>query len=208
MNASNTKREIKALITQLQRIIKGLITWGKQVGRVSPTTTSRGIQVEQITKDKPVTVDAQTSLYKEYPKSEKAGPDDVVPSPDRSRFDIPAIIEGLRTIMVNQNEAIGKLANIVESLQLQLQHTQTPPSRQIQKEPQKQQQRQYQQQQRTDSLDLQLSDDPAISETVKKKGKNTRSEKQTLSKPDGVIIKAEKMSYADQLFGTYCTTVS
>jgi len=128
VNARNTKREIKALIIQLQHNMKGLIMWGRRkTAKVSPTSKSRGIQV----KLKPKTEDAQTSPHEDYPETAMPSPVDKVPSPDRSRFEIPASIEGLRSMMAIQGEAIEKFTNIVKRLQLQQpqqQQTKTCPS--------------------------------------------------------------------------------
>jgi len=117
----NTKKEIKV---QLAHNEKGLITWGRHTGKVSPTTSIRGIQVTLESKIKPVTADSQTSPCKEFGASAVSTIEDTVPSPDRSRFELPTCIEVLRNMMISQGNAVGKLAEKVEKIQIQQQQAQ------------------------------------------------------------------------------------
>jgi len=72
-------------------------------------------------KGKPSTADSQTSPCKEYGTSAVSTIEDTLPSPDRSRFKLPACIEVLRNMMITQGNAVGKLAEQVEKIQAQQQ---------------------------------------------------------------------------------------
>ncbi|XP_050065625.1 uncharacterized protein LOC126554613 [Aphis gossypii] len=125
--APNTKREIKALILQLSNSVKGLIQWGRHTGKVSVPTTSRGNQTEVdkcMERVEMKTTGAQTYAIKENAASAGQVPEDTVLSPDRSRFEIPAAIKGLRQMLKAQGEAVGKLTEQVERMQNQHQQQQ------------------------------------------------------------------------------------
>jgi len=91
--APNTKREIKALIAQLSSSVRGLIQWGRLTGKVSVSTSSRGIQTDT-DKTKMSTVKRATEVKTSPHKGNVVGvmlaAEDSVPSPDRSRFELPA----------------------------------------------------------------------------------------------------------------------
>lgn len=89
--APNTKREIKALITQLSSGVRGLIQWGRRKGRVSVSTSSRGIQTDPDTTKMNAekrTTEVQTSPHKENVVGVMPASEDTVHSPDRSRFEL------------------------------------------------------------------------------------------------------------------------
>jgi len=101
-----------------------VIQWGSLKGKVSVPTSNRGNQTD-VEKDMErvdtKTIGAQTSSLKGNAVSAGQIPEDTVHSPDRSRFKIPADIEGLRQMLKSQGEAVGKLAEQVERIQKQQQ---------------------------------------------------------------------------------------
>lgn len=195
--AFNTKREIKTLIAQLSNTVRGLIQWGRQTGKVSVSTSSRGTQTDPgpPVKEHPATKTTEALLGSHIGKvlSSVPAPEDIVPSPDRTRFELPAAIEGLRQMVKTQGEFIAKLAEKVEKIQIK-------PRQQRQKSPPRQQvQLKQQQQLRSDPQDQLLCDDAANWETVSRTRKKTRREPHTRIIPDAVIVKAGNMTYADML---------
>jgi len=138
--APNTKREIKALIVQLSNSVKGLIQWGRHTGKVSVPTSSRGNQTD-VDKDmervETKITGAQTCAIKENAASAGQVPEDTGLSPDRSRFEIPAAIKGLRQMLKAQGEVVRKLAEQVERIQNQ--HQQQKPLKQQQQREQQNQ---------------------------------------------------------------------
>jgi len=96
--------------------------------------------------------EAKTSPHKENVVGVLLASEYTVPSPDRSRFELPAAIEGLRQMVKTQGEVLTKLAEKVEKMQvkpvkaLQQRQQKTPPRQEPQLE-------QEQQPMRTDSQD-------------------------------------------------------
>jgi len=206
--APNTKREIKALIKQLSNNVKGLIQWGRHTGKVCVPTSSRGNQTD-VDKDmgqvEAKTTGAQTCATKENAASAGQVPEVSGLSSDRSRYEIPAAIEGLRQMLKAQGEVVGKLAEQVERIQTQHQQ-QKPPKQQQQRDPQDQGHQQLQQQQTHTGLtqDPPQSEDNVNWETVKKKRKQKKKKKERKrpeprTRPDVFIVKAGVMKYSEML---------
>jgi len=134
--ATNTKREIKTLVVQLSANVKGLIQWGRFTGKVNVSTSSRGNQTDLGPSVLPPTNEVPPeSKTAGVPSGPPPGPASVskIPSPDRTRFELLAAIEGLRQQLKTQGEAVGKLTEQVERLQNQNQ--QEPRKQQQQREP-------------------------------------------------------------------------
>lgn len=164
--APNTKKEIKALITQLSSGVRGLIQWGRRTGRVSASTSRRGIKTDPDTTKMNAekrTTEIQTIPHKENVVGVILASEDTVPSPDRSRFELPAAIEG--QMVITQGEVIAKLVEKVEKIQVK---PVKPQQRRQQKTPQRQngQLEEEQQPLRTDSQDQPLSGPAEKWETV------------------------------------------
>jgi hypothetical protein len=104
--ASNTKREIKTLITQLTNSARGLIQWGRHTGKVSANTSNRGTQTDQeppellpTTKEHPKTTEALPGSHITKATSARSTLENLVPSLDHSRFEIPAAIKALHQMV-------------------------------------------------------------------------------------------------------------
>jgi hypothetical protein len=121
--APNTKRKIKALITQLSSGVRGLIQWRRRTGKVSASTSSRSIQTDPDIKKMSAekrTTETQIGPFKENVEGVMlVYTGDTVPSPDHSRFELFASIEGVRQQIKTQCEVIGKLAEQVDEIQKQ-----------------------------------------------------------------------------------------
>lgn len=187
-----TKREIKILIAQLSNTVRGLIQWGRYTGKVTVNTSSRATQTDPglsvppaTTQDYHATKSAKTQAGSHIgveAKPEK-DPEDIVPLPDRSRFELPASIEGLRLMIKTQGDEIAKLAEKVHKIQgkPQQQRQQKPPSNptdNVFSTSQQQQQEARQQQLDTGN-------------------RKPRTEKK--GRPDVIIVKADGISYAEML---------
>lgn len=197
--APNTKREIKALIAQLSNGVKGLIQWGRLTGKVCTSTSSRGIQTDPDTTKKNAekrTTEVQTGPHKENVDGAMLASENTIPSPDRSRFELPAAIQGLRQMVISQGEVIAKLVEKVENIQVkpvkpqQRRQQNTPPRQNAQLE-------EEQQPLRSDSQEQSLSGTAEKWETVSRRRR--KKEPHTRIRPDAVIVKADNISYADML---------
>lgn len=108
--ATNTKREIKTLIAQLSTNVKGLVQWGRLTGKVNVSTSSRGNQTDlgpsvlQPTNEVPPESKTTGVPSGPQPGSTPAGK---IPSPDRTRFELLAAIEGLRQQLKTQGKLLG-----------------------------------------------------------------------------------------------------
>jgi len=198
--APNTKREIKALITQLSNGVKGLIQWGRLTGKVCASTSSRGIQTDPDTTMKKNaekrTTEVQTSPHKENVDGAMLASENTILSPDRSRFELPAAIEGLRQMVISQGEVIAQLVKKVENIQVK---PVKPQQRRQQKTPPRQNAQLEEEQQplRSDSQDQSLSGTSGKWETVSRRRR--KKEPHTRIRPDAVIVKTDNISYADML---------
>ncbi|KAL5239004.1 hypothetical protein ACI65C_006414 [Semiaphis heraclei] len=198
--APNTKREIKALIIQLSNGVKGLMQWGRRTGKVCASTYSRGTQTDPDTTKKnnaeKRTTEVQTSPRKENVDGVMPASENTILSPDRSRLELPAAIEGLRQMVISQGEVIAKLVEKVENTHGK---PAKPQQRRQQKTPPRQNAQLYEEQQplRSDSQDQPLSGTAEKWETVSRRGR--KKESYTRVRPDAVIVKADNMSYADML---------
>jgi len=100
-----------------------------------------------------------TSLYKKHIVSAASVSENTVPTPlDLAHGELPACIEVLRDIMISQGEAVGKLAEQVERIQLQQQQLQqqqrtAPPRQQVKQEPLKSKKSQSNQEQEVKSTE-------------------------------------------------------
>lgn len=189
--APNTKREIKALITQLSNGVKGLIQWGRLTGKVCASTSSRGIPTDPDTTKKNAekrTTEVQTSPHKENVDGAMLASENTIPSPDRSRFELPAAIEGLRQMVISQGEVIAKLVENVENIQVK---PVKPQQRRQQKTPPRQNAQLEEEQQplRSDSQEQSLSGTAEKWETVSRRRR--KKEPHTRIRPDAVIVKAD-----------------
>jgi len=203
--ASNTKREIKTLITKLSDSVKGLKQWGRHMGGALANCSNRGTQTEQdhpgllpTTKKHPKTktTEALTGTHTTKTASARPALVDLATTQDRSRSEIPAALEALRQTVKAQGEVIAKLVDKMDKQQ-------EKPRQLRQRDPssrQEEQTEQHQQQPLIDTQDPPLSDQADNWEIVSRRTKKReRRGPTTRIRPDAIIVKADNMTYADML---------
>lgn len=122
--ATNTKKEIKALVATLANVTKGLIKWGKITGRVKPPTGSKASQTDSCLD---IGISGATRREAEEIQIVLASVTKV-PSTNKSRFEFMGIVSELKEMIKNQNKVISELVAQMtvnrDQQQKQLQHKQ------------------------------------------------------------------------------------